>query len=237
MINSKVTYVTTSWDDGHKLDIRLASLLRKYGIKGTFYVCPQDREFKKADLLSTQSLLSISKDFEIGGHTITHPHLTRITASEADDEIAQSKSYLEEILQKEVTAFCYPYGDYNDEVKSLVKKHGYRLARTTKRYAFDIPQDTFELPTTFHTYSHYSDLHKILSFSEFSLMKLKKYWNWETLAIELFDYTCKMGGIFHLWGHSWEIEENHGWQSLENVLAHIAQRNEIVHKSNTEILK
>jgi hypothetical protein len=35
-------YVTTSWDDGHKLDMKLAVLLKKYGIKGTFYICPNE---------------------------------------------------------------------------------------------------------------------------------------------------------------------------------------------------
>ncbi len=229
-------YVTTSWDDGHKLDMRLATLLKKYGIKGTFYICPQDHEFKDEDLLTTQNILSISKDFEIGGHTITHPHLTKITIAKADDEIAQSKLYLEDLLQQEVTAFCYPYGDFNDEVKCSVKKHGYKLARTTKRYAFDMPPDIFELPTTFHTYAHYSDLHKILSFSNFSLINVKKYWDWDKLAMALFNRTCQTGGVFHLWGHSWEIEKNNGWQKLENVFSYIAKKNNVIHQTNTEIL-
>jgi len=232
-----VICVTTSWDDGHKLDIRLAALLKKYGIRGTFYVCPQDREFKKEDLLDSEDILSISKDFEIGGHTITHPHLTTVTTSRADEEISQSKAYLEELLQQAVTAFCYPYGDYNDEVKDLVKKHGYKLARTTRRYAFDITEDVFELPTSFHTYAHYSDLHKILFFSNFSLVNCKKYWDWEKLAKVLFERTCQTGGVFHLWGHSWEIEKNNGWQKLESVLSYIAKRNNVIHQTNTEILR
>jgi peptidoglycan-N-acetylglucosamine deacetylase len=236
MRDAKTIYVTTSWDDGHKLDIRLAELLKKYGINGTFYICPQDHEFKKEDLLSIKDMISISKDFEIGGHTITHPHLTKITADKADDEIAQSKSYLEHLLQREVTAFCYPYGDFNDEVKGLVKKNGYRLARTTKRYAFDIAQDFFELPTTFHAYAHYSDLQKMLIFSNFSLTKFKKNWDWEKLAMALFDRACQTGGIFHLWGHAWEIEKINGWQKLENVLSWIAQKNNVVFQTNTELL-
>jgi len=32
------TYITTSWDDGHPMDLRVAALLAKYGIAGTFYV-------------------------------------------------------------------------------------------------------------------------------------------------------------------------------------------------------
>jgi D-inositol-3-phosphate glycosyltransferase len=236
MQEPKTICVTTSWDDGHKLDTRLAALLKKYGIKGTFYICPQDREFKRKELLSVQEMLAISQDFEIGGHTITHPHLTEVPILQADAEIAQSKAYLEEILQREVTAFCYPYGDYNDAVKDLVKKHGYRLARTTKRYAFALSYDLFALPTTFHTYSHYSDLHKILSFAQFSPATVKKFWDWENLAIALFEHTCQTGGIFHLWGHSWEIEKNNGWHKLENVLAHIAANSNVTHQTNTEIL-
>jgi|SRR5450755_4515306 peptidoglycan-N-acetylglucosamine deacetylase len=235
-MNTNKIYVTTSWDDGHKLDSRLAALLKKYNMQGTFYICPQDREFAREDLLSTQDMLSISKDFEIGGHTITHPHLTQVPISEADDEIARSKTYLENLLQKEVTAFCYPYGDYNDAVKSLIKKHGYRLARTTKRYAFDIPQDTFAIPTTFHTYAHYSDLHKILYFSDFSFPRVRKYWDWEKLAMALFDRTCQTGGVFHLWGHSWEIEKYNGWQKLENIFAYIAQKKNVIHQTNTACL-
>ena len=28
------TYITTSWDDGHPLDLRVAGLLAKYGLRG-----------------------------------------------------------------------------------------------------------------------------------------------------------------------------------------------------------
>lgn len=230
------TIVTTSWDDGHKLDMRLAALLKKYGVKGTFYICPQDREFKREDLLSTQEILSISNDFEIGGHTITHPHLSEVTIATADDEIAQSKSYFEELLEREVTAFCYPYGDFNDEVKGLVKKNGYKLARTTKRYVSDVNSDVFELPTTVHAFRYSLEMHKILYFSNFSLTDIEKYWNWEKLAISLFDRIHRKGGVFHLWGHSWEIEKFNGWQKLENVLSHISKHNNIIYQTNTEIL-
>jgi hypothetical protein len=30
--------LTTSWDDGHPLDFRVADLLSKYGLTGTFYI-------------------------------------------------------------------------------------------------------------------------------------------------------------------------------------------------------
>ncbi len=83
----KKVIVTTSWDDGHKLDIRLALLLKKYGIKGTFYVSPENHEFKKADRLTKAMIKTISNNFEIGAHTMTHPHLSKISLEHANSEI------------------------------------------------------------------------------------------------------------------------------------------------------
>ena len=40
----KQTYITTSWDDGHPLDLRVAELLTKYGLHGTFYIPKAARE-------------------------------------------------------------------------------------------------------------------------------------------------------------------------------------------------
>ncbi|MCX6750242.1 MAG: polysaccharide deacetylase family protein, partial [Candidatus Pacearchaeota archaeon] len=109
----KQIIVTTSWDDGHKLDLRLAKLLKKYNIKGTFYISPRNREFKKEDLLTDKEIIELSKDFEIGAHTMTHPRLTKVSEEEAFKEILESKRYLEKLTGKEIKSFCYPGGDYN----------------------------------------------------------------------------------------------------------------------------
>ena len=37
-VTMKQTYITTSWDDGHQLDLRVAELLTKYRLHGTFYI-------------------------------------------------------------------------------------------------------------------------------------------------------------------------------------------------------
>jgi hypothetical protein len=31
-------FLTASWDDGHPLDFRIADMLERYGLTGTFYV-------------------------------------------------------------------------------------------------------------------------------------------------------------------------------------------------------
>ena len=41
---------------------------------------------------------------------------------------------------------------------------------------------------------------------------------WPKLAESLAQRVMRRGGVFHLWGHSWEIEATHQWHELEDVL-------------------
>ncbi len=43
---------TTSWDDGHRCDVRLARMLKEHGLKATFYVALRIKSLRKHELLS-----------------------------------------------------------------------------------------------------------------------------------------------------------------------------------------
>lgn len=77
---------------------------------------------------------------EIGSHTITHVHLAKVAPEEALRQLAQSKLDLEQMLQQEISSFCYPYGSYSPEVKAQVEALGYKRAVTTER-GLASPQD------------------------------------------------------------------------------------------------
>ena len=84
--------------------------------------------------------------FEIGSHTVSHPHLTTISDEQLQREIVDSKRALEDITGKEVVSFSYPYGDLDERVIDAVMAAGYKNAVSTKlgvansRGAFDIPR-------------------------------------------------------------------------------------------------
>jgi peptidoglycan/xylan/chitin deacetylase (PgdA/CDA1 family) len=67
---------------------------------------------------------------QIGSHTLTHPHLTRLTQAQAREEIAASKKLLEDLFGVPVRHFCYPYGDWNPTVRDWVAAAGYDTACT-----------------------------------------------------------------------------------------------------------
>lgn len=69
---------------------------------------------------------------QIGSHTLSHPFLTRAPRERAREEISSSKKSLEDKFGVAVRHFCYPYGDWNPEVRELVAEAGYQTACTTE---------------------------------------------------------------------------------------------------------
>lgn len=70
---------------------------------------------------------------EFGGHTLTHPILTRVSPEQAEKEIHGSKLAIERELGREVLGFAYPNGrqaDVNAEVEKLTQNAGYQAAFT-----------------------------------------------------------------------------------------------------------
>ena len=64
--------IVTSWDDGHPLDLRIAELLTRFGLTGTFYIA---RDYLDERITEAQ-IKALSCQHEIGAHTLTHPVLT-----------------------------------------------------------------------------------------------------------------------------------------------------------------
>jgi hypothetical protein len=62
------------------------------------------------------------------------------------------------------------------------------------------------------------------------------YWEWDRLAIAMFDQVVVDGGVFHLWGHSWEIDRNGDWDRLARVLAHLGGRGDVSYVTNGELV-
>ena len=82
-MNGQPLYVTTSWDDGHPLDLRLAEMLSKYAIPATFYIpLKNDR-----DLVGSSEIRALGAQFEIGGHTVTHCDMRSLSADAGLEEI------------------------------------------------------------------------------------------------------------------------------------------------------
>lgn len=87
---------------------------------------------------------------EIGGHTMTHPILTKLDDDAAQDEIVQNKKVLEDIIGKPLRLFAYPNGklgkDFDQRHMAMAKRAGYVAAFSTAVGAASKKSDLFRMP-------------------------------------------------------------------------------------------
>jgi peptidoglycan/xylan/chitin deacetylase (PgdA/CDA1 family) len=86
-----------------------------------------------------------------GGHSVTHPILSRETRERVRDEVSGCKKKLEALTGKPVTSFAYPNGqpgDFNEMVKDEVRTAGYTAAFTGIRGLARPGGDLFEIKRT-----------------------------------------------------------------------------------------
>lgn len=220
---------TCSFDDGHPSDMKTAEILQKNCMKGTFYIPLENWE--DPSILTRQQIRELGARFEIGSHTYGHCYLNSATAEEARRQIVGGKKQLEEILGGRIAGFCYPGGKYAERDIGFVKEAGFTYARTTKNLCIDAGENPFEIPTTIQFYPHHRSvyLRNFIRAGEWSkrsdgLRLALRHEDWMTRIYALFDYACEQGGVFHLWGHSKQLEERNAWQQFDDFLAYVASR-------------
>ena len=126
-----------SIDDYNPKNYKIAGLIKQYGLEGNTIFFLHFPDLQKEDLAGEHSgSLKMCRDlhrkgFEIGSHTKTHPRLTTTPKDDVWNEIKKSRDLIISQVGK-CDWFSYPYGQYNDEIIEMVKKAGYKYARTSE---------------------------------------------------------------------------------------------------------
>src|ERR1700730_2480915 len=233
--------VTTSWDDGDPKDLRVPWILHSRGLTGTFSVPLTG--YRGAKTLCDADLKSLSRDFEIGAHSISHKTLRHLRSEELDREVSLCKYKLQEIVGNEITMFCYPNGYYDRKVVAAVKRAGYAGARTCRMFSNGKNLSAFEMPTTIQAFAHspVEYLRNIANGMDIPLLwryinELSRFRNWLELGKHMFDRMLEQGGVWHLYGHSWELEQRQLWRQLEEMLDYVAHREDVIYLTNGGVL-
>ncbi len=152
-------YIMLTVDDGYQDNYELMlPLLKKYGFKAVVYVVtgetfnrwdvesPENPE-KAVPLMQEAQIKALHNSgcVEIGGHTLTHPFLSKLTYQEQYQEISENKERLETLLGESLTSFAYPYGDLNDDSKKIVQELGYQFAVATNSGPLATHRDKFQI--------------------------------------------------------------------------------------------
>ena len=237
---------TTSWDDGNVLDVRIAEMLERYDLRGTFYVLPHEG----GESLRNETIRALAEKHEIGAHTLRHRNLPDLPREEMESEIRGSKEWVQHITGKSCTMFCYPRGFVSTAAKHAIAQAGFAGARTTVPLQFGT-DDPYMLPTTLQVYPfpmrpRFSQWWHPLD----PLGPLRAKWRrlralgtpiaackgWLPLAKWLLVYAVQTEQpFFHLWGHAKEIERYGMWEQLEALLV-FAKTQDIAPATNAEFI-
>lgn len=152
-------YLMITADDGYQDNLtRMLPLLEKYGYKAVVYVVTGEGYNRwdveqasnpdtRVDLMNGEQLkaLAASGHVEIGGHTLTHPRLSKLAPEQQAYEIQENKRQLEALLGHPLLSFAYPYGDMDESAKAQAMAAGYRFAVATNSGPRAMHQDPFRI--------------------------------------------------------------------------------------------
>lgn len=96
--------------------------------------------------LTTHELQQLNGIISVGAHTLSHPSLPQLCGAKLIGEIADSKAICESLLNRQITMFAYPFGDYDDKVRAAVAEAGLTLACTTEGRSIQAGDDCLALP-------------------------------------------------------------------------------------------
>lgn len=193
------------WDDGVTTDVRIVSLLRRYGACATFNLNAglhgRERQFgwRHRDTevwrLAQDELREVYGGFSIANHTLTHPHLEQLPIAAARREICEGRARLQALFDQPVNGFVYPFGTFDDAVVQAVHDAGHVYARTTRAAESGIgTADAMVAAPSCHFLA-------------------PDFW-------QRFD-RARTSGVFWFWGHSYELVDEAMWTAFEASLARL----------------
>ncbi len=102
----------------------ILDILDRYGIKATFFLCGV---WVKAYPDMVKEIAA--RGHEIGNHSMTHPHMNRISAEQIRTELSSLDDEIERLTGSRTKLFRAPFGEYNDTVVSTVRDMGYEIVQ------------------------------------------------------------------------------------------------------------
>lgn len=136
--------VAITIDDGFEDNYNQAfPLLRKYNMPATIFLASgviggtndwmKGRGFPERKMLNWNQIREMNEhQITFGAHTVTHPKLSVLNNTLAEQEIIQSKMSIEEHLGQPCKHFAYPYGLFNNTTPEIVQQCGFTLACSTR---------------------------------------------------------------------------------------------------------
>lgn len=224
--------VTLSYDDGCKDDIRFSETICAHGLKCTFNINSGFIAEKEGDWHLTREQIKkylIDTGNEIAVHGKYHRALGKVTPVDGIRDVLECRTELEQEFGMIIRGMAYPDSgitrfengaDYAD-IKHYLKDLGIVYSRTLGG-----DNDSFALPTDWYAWmptAHHTNPELFGYIDKFLNEPMSSY------------DASQTPGLFYLWGHSFEFENNKNWDLLDKICSALSNKPDVWYATNIEI--
>jgi len=144
--------IVLTFDDGYEDNYKMAfPVLREHNLPATIFLTTgwigsADNKVKKKIMdLDQIRELHDSGLIDFQPHTLHHFKLSGLDPERQQEEIIQSKEFIDDLLKKNCRYFAYPHGRYTETTISILQTGNFQLALTTKGGLVNPSSDRFQL--------------------------------------------------------------------------------------------
>ena len=140
-----------------------------------FILFVSTREIGAFNYMTWDQIREINKeDFvEIGNHSHTHEYLADESNELIKKDIAKSINIFKKNLKKNSKFFSYPFGEYSNDFKNIIKDFGFKYAFGQHSGVIDETKDFYELPR-YPINEKYGEIKRFKSLTKTLPFKFKK---------------------------------------------------------------
>ena len=139
-------WVAFTIDDAYKSFYQNGfKIFKKYNYPFTLFVYVEATNKKYGDFMNWEEIKEASKYGEIELHSYSHKQLVKLS----DEEIYYDTKKSFDIFEKEMgfkpKGYSYPYGEYDDRVKNIIKKFDFKYIANQNNGSINENSDIFDL--------------------------------------------------------------------------------------------
>jgi peptidoglycan/xylan/chitin deacetylase (PgdA/CDA1 family) len=153
-----------TFDDAFKSVVRAIPVLERLGLPATVFAssafADTGRPFEVPELAAQaaahpEELATMDWDelraladrgVEIGSHTVSHPHLPKLSDAEIDRELQDSRERIADELGRPCRYLAYPFGEHNARVRAGAERAGYEVAHSLASRTARAEANRFAVP-------------------------------------------------------------------------------------------
>ena len=206
----RVKAITFSFDDGRVYDRQLVEMMNRHGLRGTFHLV--SGQLDKEGYVKSKEVKALYAKHEVASHTVNHPNLTKCSDEELRHQVVDDCQALEALVGYLIRGLAYPGGEGDERVAKALAGFGIRYARLVGTHDwFAYPKRPYFWVTTCHINKMNEDGKKQMRFAP-------------------------TPALMAIWGHSYEFNDNHSWNIIEEFGKNYGNRPDIWYATNIEVM-